>query len=107
MFRNARTRLVLITVLISAVSTAVVLGVLYYSATSIIETESRRVVNAEVLGLSEEYARAGVVGLAAAIERRQHSLPNRAAVYLLTDPFGHKIAGNIADWPPTVEAGAG
>ncbi|NRA99522.1 MAG: HAMP domain-containing protein [Rhodobacteraceae bacterium] len=107
MFRNARTRLILITVLISALSTALVLGVLYISANQIIERETRRVVNAEIIGLSEEYSRAGVLGLAGAIERREQRLPDRAAVYLLTDNFGNKIAGNLGAWPPTVEAGGG
>lgn len=107
MFRNARTRLVLIMVVISAVSTALVLGLFYYSANRTIQGETRQVVNADLLGLSEEYARGGVLGLAVAIERRTNRLNDQGAVYLLTDTFGNKIAGNLGAWPPTIEAGGG
>lgn len=107
MFRNARTRLILASVLLNLSVAALLLGIVYFSVNSIIETETQSVVEAELEGLADSYRRNGVPGLAAAIERRISSSDRRDSIYLLADARGQAIAGNLGAWPPTVQPGGG
>jgi signal transduction histidine kinase len=105
--RSAAARLFALHLALAALSTALVLGFVYWSAGGVIDAEGRRVVEAELRGLADDYATRGLAGLAAAIERRQAATGGREAVYLLADRQGRRIAGNLAEWPPTVEPGGG
>jgi len=87
--------------------TAAVLALVYVTATRTIEGETRSVVSAELTGLADEYERRGLIGLLTAIERRLPSASERDALYLLTDPFGTVLAGNLTRWPEGVTAGSG
>ncbi|SDC18045.1 sensor histidine kinase [Ruegeria marina] len=105
--RNARTRLVLLSMVLSTLLTAAVLALVYVTANRTIAGETRSVVTAELAGLSDEYQRRGIFGLTEAIERRTQDAAERDALYLLTDPFGTVLAGNLVRWPPDVEPGSG
>ncbi|WP_263829038.1 HAMP domain-containing histidine kinase [Ruegeria aquimaris] len=105
--RNARTRLVLLSMVLSTLLTAAVLALVYVTANRTIAGETRSVVTAELAGLSDEYQRRGIFGLTEAIERRTQDAAERDALYLLTDPFGIVLAGNLVRWPPDVEPGSG
>ncbi len=107
MFRNARTRLILASILLSSVVTVSVLGIVYVTTNVIIEQETRSVVEAEITGLSDDFERLGLLGLAAAIDRRVQSSTKQDAIYLLTDYRGRTISGNLATWPTSVEPGGG
>ncbi|HRO09881.1 hypothetical protein, partial [Amaricoccus sp.] len=65
MFRNATMRLVAAHLLLVAVSTALVLGSLYWRIGGVIDTEQRAVVEAEIRGLADDFARGGTPALAA------------------------------------------
>jgi signal transduction histidine kinase len=105
--RNARTRLILASVLLSSTVTALVLWLVHATAMSIITDEMHSVVEAEIAGLSDDYNTLGLVGLARAIERRMDDATERDAIYLLADRQGVAITGNLGAWPPTVETGGG
>jgi signal transduction histidine kinase len=107
MFRSATTRLILVHLALLAVLTAVVLGSLYWRVGGVIDAEQRAVVEAEVRGFTDDYARGGIPALAVAIERRLASPTDRDAVYLLATAAGERIAGNLGRWPPTVAPDAG
>lgn len=107
MFRNATMRLVAAHLLLVAVSTAVVLGSLYWRIGGVIDEEQRAVVEAEIRGLADDYQRGGAPALARAIGARLDNPTERDAVYLLADPNGRGIAGNLAQWPPTLAPDAG
>ncbi len=102
MLRNATMRLVAAHLVLVAASTALVLGFLYWRVGGVIDTEQEAVVEAEIRGLADDYARAGTPALAAAIQSRLDMPPDRDAIYLLVGPTGRRIAGNIAQWPPTL-----
>ncbi|WP_170760181.1 sensor histidine kinase [Ruegeria lacuscaerulensis] len=106
-FNNSRTRLVLASMVLSTFLTAAVLALVYVTANRSIEGETRSVVSAELTGLADEYERRGLIGLMAAIERRLPTASDRDALYLLTDRFGAKLAGNLKQWPEGVTAGSG
>lgn len=107
LWRNARTRLVLASMVLSTALTALVLGFVYVTANRTIENETRGVVMAELAGLRDEYERLGTIGLMAAIDRRAQDAEARDAVYLLTDATGNVLAGNLAGWPKGIEPGSG
>ncbi len=92
---------------LSTILTATVLALVYVTANRSIESETRSVVSAELTGLADEYERRGLIGLITAIERRLPSASERDALYLLTDRFGNKLAGNLKQWPEDITAGSG
>ena len=106
-FHNARTRLVLASMVLSTLLTATVLAMVYVTANRTISGETRSVVSAELTGLADEYERLGLIGLMTAIERRLPGASERDAVYLLTDRAGNRLAGNLTGWPEDITAGSG
>ncbi|MBK0399196.1 HAMP domain-containing histidine kinase [Limibaculum sp. M0105] len=107
MLRNATTRLVGAHLLLVAVATGLVLGFVYWRAGGVIDAEQRAVVEAELRGMADDYQRGGLIGLAAAVERRLDRTGARDEVYLLADVRGTRIAGNLGAWPPGVVPGSG
>jgi signal transduction histidine kinase len=107
MFRNATMRLIAAHLVLVAATTALVLGSLYWRIGGVIDSEQQAVVEAELRGLADDFARGGVPALAAAIGQRMARPPDRDAIYLLVDADGRRIAGNLAHWPPTVAPGGG
>ncbi len=107
MLRNATMRLVAAHLALVALSTAVVLGSLYWRIGGVIDEEQRAVVEAEIRGLADDYQRGAAPALARAIGQRLDNPTERDAVYLLADARGRRIAGNLSQWPPTVAPDAG
>jgi hypothetical protein len=107
MFRNATMRLIAAHLVLVAVSTALVLGFLYWRVGGVIDSEQRAVVEAEIRGLADDYQRGAAPALARAISQRLENPTERDAVYLLADAQGRRIAGNLSGWPPTVAPDAG
>lgn len=107
MLRNARTRLIFASILLSSVVTVLVLSVVYMTTNVIIEKETRSVVEAEIAGLADDYERLGLPGLAAAIDRRVQNSTKQDAIYLLADSRGRSISGNLGAWPSSIEPGRG
>jgi signal transduction histidine kinase len=88
------------------VSALALLGFLYVATAGVMERQTADTIQAEIAGLAEQYRSQGLSGLREVIERRSAAQPHRAAVYLLTDPLGERIAGNLDRWPD-VEPDAG
>ena len=107
MLRSATTRLILVHLALLAALTGLVLGSLYWRIGGVIDAEQRAVVEAEMRGFTDDYGRGGIPALAVAIDRRLATPRDRDAVYLLADPSGVRIAGNLGRWPPTVAPDAG
>lgn len=59
-------------------------------------------VQGEVTGLQESYERAGTAGLVMAINRRIDPSGRDGRIYLLIDPVGTPVAGNLRSWPRNV-----
>src|SRR5262245_31463514 len=55
-------------------------------------------IQAEIAGLAEQYRAEGINRLRHVIELRSAQL-HRSSVYLLTDPLGRRVAGNLERWP--------
>jgi len=92
-------RLALIYLALFGVSALALVGYLYWATAGALERQITETIRAEVEGLVEQYKAQGLGRLSRVIERRSAANPNRASIYLLTDPFGRRIAGNIDRWP--------
>jgi signal transduction histidine kinase len=87
-----------------------VLGVLlfvYWTSADFVERQTEATLDAEVTGLSEQYAQRGLSGLVQIVAARSAGNRGDSMLYLVTDPDGRPLAGNLAGWPAGVPAHAG
>jgi signal transduction histidine kinase len=75
------------------------LGTVYFRTETVIDNEADAVISAELEGLTDEYHRNGLPGLANELSFRGDSWNGSGAVYLLVDPNLVKEAGNLQKWP--------
>jgi signal transduction histidine kinase len=61
--------------------------------------QTAETIQAEIAGLAEQYRAEKLEGLRQVIGRRSAAQPHRASVYLLVDPAGRLVAGNLDGWP--------
>ncbi len=88
-----------------AVFAASVLGVLlfvYWTSANFVERQTEATLEAEITGLAEQYAQRGLSGLVQIVAARSAGDRGDAMIYLVTDPNGRPLAGNIAGWPAGV-----
>ena len=100
-FRLLRTqafRIVLVYVLLFAVSVSALLFFTYWNTRRTLDDQTDQIVEAEITGLSEQYQRLGLRGLAESVMNRTlHS--SQGELYLLTDSQHRPLAGNLDTWP--------
>ena len=75
------------------------LGTVYFLTTTVIQNEADAVISAELEGLTDQYHRAGLPGLADELSWRVDSWGRTGAVYLLVDANLVKEGGNLKSWP--------
>jgi signal transduction histidine kinase len=92
-------RLALIYLALFGVSALALLGFLYFRTAVVMKQQTEETIEAEITGLQEQYETLNLPGLIQVIERRSAANPNLASVYLLTDAFSNRIAGNLDRWP--------
>ncbi len=97
LFRATAFRLALAILAVSAVGAGVVLAIIAWQVISVVDEEIARTIDAEAKGLTDTYNHDGLVGLYSSIEARKRQ-PG-AALYLLTDPAGEALAGNVEQIP--------
>jgi signal transduction histidine kinase len=95
-------RLALLYILLVGVSVAILLGFIYWSTAGYMARQTDATIGAEIQGLAEQYRRRGLAGLSAIIAERIARDPRGASVYLLADPSGKPIIGNLDLWPPVI-----
>jgi len=93
-------RIVLIYVFVFALSATALVGFTYWNTERSLDAQTDQIIGAEITGLSEQYQRLGLRGLADVIANR--ALHNAPGLYLLADREGHPLAGNLDEWPHLV-----
>jgi signal transduction histidine kinase len=89
---------------------ASVLGVLlfvYWTSADFVERQTEATLDAEITGLAEQYAQRGLSGLVQIVAARSAGDSGAAMLYLITDPNGRPLAGNLSGWPLGVPARSG
>jgi signal transduction histidine kinase len=108
--RLVRTHAFRLAALYFLVFAASVLGVLffvYWMSAGFVEKEIEATLKADITGLAEQYAERGLSGLVQVIAARSVGKRGDANLYLVTDPEGRPLAGNIAGWPQGIPARPG
>jgi signal transduction histidine kinase len=103
--RLVRTHAFRLAALYFVVFAASVLGVLlfvYWTSANFVERQTEATLDAEITGLAEQYAQRGLSGLVQIVAARSAGDRGDAMIYLVTDPNGRPLAGNIAAWPAGV-----
>ncbi len=100
-------RLAALYFLVFAASVLSVLFFVYWTSANFVERQTEATLDAEVAGLAEQYAQRGLSGLVQIVAARSAGDRGDAMLYLVTDPDGRPLAGNIAGWPVGVPARSG
>ena len=82
-----------------ALSSFAVLALIYWQTVVYADQQTGETIEAEITGLSEQYRDLGLAGLVQVIEERSNPERGSSMLYLLTDPNGRPIAGNLSNWP--------
>src|SRR5690349_22274113 len=100
--RLSRTHAFRLAALYFLVFAASVLGLLlfvYWTTANFVERQTEATLDAEIVGLAEQYAQRGLSGLIQIVAARSAGDRGDAIIYLVTDPDGRPLAGNTAAWP--------
>lgn len=100
LFRTTAFKLSLLYLAIFAIGCSIVIGWTAWNVRRLVEQQIRAANDAEIKGLSEQYAQAGVRRLVFVVDRRTRQ-PG-ASLYLVTNFQGMRITGNVAALPPGV-----
>lgn len=100
LFRTTAFKLSLLYLAIFAIGCSIVIGWTAWNVRRLVEQQIRAANDAEIKGLAEQYAQAGVRRLVFVVDRRTRQ-PG-ASLYLVTNFQGLRITGNVAALPPGV-----
>ena len=100
LFGTTAFRLALAILLLSAIGAGIVLTVIAWQVVSVVDRETAQTIDAEAKGLIDAFDNAGIRRLETVIEARKRE-PG-ASLYLLTNPIGEPLAGNVEQIPTEV-----
>jgi signal transduction histidine kinase len=107
LLRTHAFRLAALYFLVFAASVFGVLLFVYWTSADFVERQTEATLDAEITGLAEQYAQRGLSGLVQIVAARSAGDRGDGMLYLVTDPDGRPLAGNISAWPAGVPAHAG
>jgi signal transduction histidine kinase len=97
--RLSSARLATVFVAIFAIGVTLLLATVYVLTVRVLDREVDAIIRAEVNSLVDDYASGGLLQLVSTLRRRSDNWGRTGAVYLLTEPNGYPIVGNLASWP--------
>jgi len=100
-FRTTGFRFALLYLAPFGASVLVLFGFIYWTSIEIIDSQTNAAIEAEIKGLSEQYRAQGLARLRAIVAERSTSPGDGDSIYLLVDPAGNALAGNLRAWPQT------
>lgn len=109
LFRTNVFRLTLAYMALFALSVGALSAFIYSATLGYLDTQTNAIIEAEINGLRETYERSGLGGLRDVIDERaaRDRDGERRSFYLLVDPIGRKVAGNVPAWPVGVDDALG
>jgi signal transduction histidine kinase len=99
LIRSAGIRLALVYATVFGVSAFALAFSLWYSTVGLLERQVEIAIRNDATALGDNYAGGGLPALVTAIENRLSISPDSVGIYLLLDPHGTKIIGNLDHWP--------
>ena len=98
LFRTTAFKLSLAYLVVFAIGAGLVLGRVAWNVKGLLDDQINSTIEAEIKGLSEQYAQGGIRRLVFVVEQRIRQ-PG-ASLYLVTSPNGQAIAGNVIELQP-------
>ncbi|AWN45122.1 two-component sensor histidine kinase [Methylobacterium terrae] len=98
LFRTTAFKLSLAYLLVFAAFAFFALGYVAWNARRVLDDQIVSTIEAEINGLSDQYATGGIRRLVSVVERR--SREPGASLYLVTTPAGEHVVGNVEALPP-------
>jgi signal transduction histidine kinase len=98
LLRTATFRTALVYIWLFTASVLIILGMIYYTTAGFLDQQTSETIAVELDGLHDQYRRQGLPGLAEVVGRRART-PRTNALYLIVDPRGQPVAGNLSNWP--------
>jgi signal transduction histidine kinase len=99
LFHTSIFRIAVLYLLLLSLTLLALLGFVYWSTSSLIDQQASETVEAEILGLAEQYREEGLSRLVEVIGERSGPGTDLESVYLLADPQRRRLAGNLATLP--------
>src|SRR4051794_2663665 len=103
LLRSAGFRLALSYALVFGASALLLIAALGASTLHLLQQQLDTAIEADARGLIEQWRGGGLGQLVGIVDRRISGNVDDDALYLVLDPLGRKIAGNLAAWPKEVE----
>ena len=99
LLRTSTFQLAIMYMVLFATSVFILMGFIYWATAGYMSSQTDETIEAEIVGLAEQYQRQGLNGLISVIRERVARDPKGKAVYLFTARDFIKLAGNIDKWP--------
>jgi signal transduction histidine kinase len=97
--RSAGVRLAIVYALVFGLSAFALAFSLWYSTVGLLQRQVEVAVRNDATALNDHFTVGGVPSLALAIQNRLTENVDGDAIYLLVDPLGNRIIGNLDHWP--------
>ncbi|PID43717.1 MAG: two-component sensor histidine kinase [Proteobacteria bacterium] len=104
LIRTSTFQLAIVYMALFATSVFILLGFIYWATAGYMSNQTDETIEAEVLGLAEQYHRTGLNGLVSVIRERVKRNPAGKSIYLFTSRNRVTLAGNLDKWPDEVLA---
>lgn len=102
LLRSAGVRLASSYALVFGASALLLILALWVSAVNILNGQVDAAILADAQGLSEQWNEGGAPALLGTIRTRTQDILDEDALYLVLNPYGQRIAGNLESWPAQV-----
>jgi signal transduction histidine kinase len=99
LLRTSTFRIAFVYVALLGATLVALTGFVYWSMAGLVERQTVETIEAEIRGLAEQYTTQGLPRLVGVIAQRGGPRGDPAGVYLLADPSGAPLAGNLDVWP--------
>lgn len=96
-FQTTAFRLALVYLLLFAASAFALIAFIYWNTAGFMASQTDETINAEIVGLREQYGQTGLPGLRQIILER--SAGGGTGLYLLANADFSRLAGNLSKWP--------
>lgn len=97
LFRTTAFRLALVYLLLFAASAFALIAFIYWNTAGFMAAQTDETIEAEILGLREQYSSSGLPGLRQVVLERSNG--GGSGLYLLANSDYSRIAGNLVSWP--------
>lgn len=103
LLRSAGVRFAIFYALVFGISTIVLAGSLYYSTIGLLGRQTHEAIRVDARSLAAHFSAGGLPALVLTLDNRINEDINDHAIYLLVDPLGNRIAGNMSRWPQGID----